>query len=212
MSTVENIKKKLEQDWFDFLKRNSKKLSTNVIDGASPPSVFVGHKGYPKVRVGPMVPPIHGNTSILDNPEGWTGKGLEEIVNYRMNLIRGILRSNVNDLSNKYIESLQEISMSINPVESSVTFDKCPLVTSNIFSPSKDVTIPSMLTAPVTKFLSYQVKADRRIERVYDDNDMKSTDAMFDLYHKGISISQISKLLSKLFLALCRQDHIYIFK
>lgn len=196
MSTVESIKKKLEQDWFDFLKRNSKKLSTNVIDGASPPSVFVGHKGYPKVRVGPMVPPIHGNTSILDNPEGWTGKSLEEIVNYRMNLIRGILRSDVNDLSNKYIESLQEISMSMNPVESSVTFDKYPLISSNIFSPSKDMTIPSMLTVPVTKFLSYQVKADRRIERVYDDSDMKSTDAMLDLYHRGISISQISKLLS----------------
>jgi hypothetical protein len=31
---------------------------------------------------------------------------------------------------------------------------------------------------------------------VYDDSDMKSTDAMLDLYHRGISISQISKLLS----------------
>src|SRR5262249_55667122 len=125
-----------------------------------------------------------------------TGRSLDEIVNYRMNLIRGILRSDVNDLSNKYIESLQEISMSMNPVESSVTFDKNPLVTSNIFASSKDVTIPSMLTAPVTKFLSHQVKADRRIQRVYDDSDMKSTDAMLDLYHRGISISQISKLLS----------------
>lgn len=196
MSTVENIKKKLEQDWFNFLKTNSKKLSTNVINGASPPSVFVGHKGYPKVRVGPLVPPIHGNTSILDNPEGWMGKSLEEIVNYRMNLIRGIVRSDVNNMSSRYIESLQEISLSTLPVESSVTFDKYPLVTANIFSDSKDVTTPSMLTAPVTNFISYQIKADRHIERVYNDGDMKSSEAMIDLYQKGISISQISKILS----------------
>ena len=44
------------------------------INGSSPPSVFVGSYGYPKVGVGPMLPPIHGNTTLLDNPEQWIGK------------------------------------------------------------------------------------------------------------------------------------------
>ena len=39
------------------------------MDGASPPSVFVGRFGYPKVSIGPMIPPFHGDTSLLDTPE-----------------------------------------------------------------------------------------------------------------------------------------------
>ncbi len=31
-----------------------------------------------------MVPPMHGDTSLLDSPEKWKGKSLEEIVNFRL--------------------------------------------------------------------------------------------------------------------------------
>ena len=37
-----------------------------------------------------MVPPIHGDTTILDKPEMWLGKSIEEIVNYRLSLVRGV--------------------------------------------------------------------------------------------------------------------------
>ncbi|TLY10983.1 MAG: hypothetical protein E6K88_02680, partial [Thaumarchaeota archaeon] len=61
-----------------FLKANSAKLSLDAIDGSSPPSVFVGRYGYPKVRIGPMIPPLHGDTTILDRSEMWIGKSIEE--------------------------------------------------------------------------------------------------------------------------------------
>ncbi|MCJ2512669.1 MAG: hypothetical protein LN409_04900, partial [Candidatus Thermoplasmatota archaeon] len=57
------------------------------LDGSSPPSVFVGRLGYPKVYVGPMVPPIHGNTEILDLPEKWLNKSIDDIINYRFQLV-----------------------------------------------------------------------------------------------------------------------------
>jgi len=34
-----------------------------------------------------MLPPMHGDTTLLDNPEQWIGKSLEEIVNFRLNKI-----------------------------------------------------------------------------------------------------------------------------
>lgn len=43
-----------------------------------------------------MVPPVHGDTSLLDTPEKWIGKSLEEIVNFRLNLVRGIQKISVN--------------------------------------------------------------------------------------------------------------------
>jgi hypothetical protein len=81
--TASEIKKQLENNWIHFLNANSAKLSSTSLSGATPPSIFVGRYGYPKVRVEPMVPPIHGDTTILDNPEMWIGKSIEEIVNYR---------------------------------------------------------------------------------------------------------------------------------
>src|SRR6202041_1375820 len=46
---------------------------SDQIAGSSPPGVFVGRWGYPKVSIGPMVPPQYGDTTILDTPEEWLG-------------------------------------------------------------------------------------------------------------------------------------------
>ena len=59
-----------------------------------------------------MVPPFHGDTTILDRPEIWLGKSIEEIVNYRMSLVRGVSDIDIHSTSGKYIESLQELAMS----------------------------------------------------------------------------------------------------
>ena len=87
------------------MNNNSKKFSNKVIDGSSPPSLFVGEYGYPQVRIGPMIPPFHGDTSILDKPELWMGKSFEDIINYRISLLKGTIIQNVNDISGRCIES-----------------------------------------------------------------------------------------------------------
>ena len=57
-----------------------------------------------------MVPPFHGDTTILDKPEMWLGKSLEDIVRYRLSLVRGVSDINVHATSGRYIETLQEFS------------------------------------------------------------------------------------------------------
>lgn len=194
MSTAEILRKKLQKNWFDFLRLNSIMFSSNIISGASPPSLFVGNHGYPKIRVGPLVPPLHGNTAILDSPESWSGKSIDQIVSYRMNLVRGIVTCDANSVSGSYINSLQEIAMSAVPVESTATFFKRPMASQDIFSKSDET--PSMLTAQISNFKTYATKIEPKIEKVYYDTDMPSNEAMMDLYNNGVSISQISKVLS----------------
>ena len=194
MSTAEILRKKLQKNWFDFLRLNSIMFSSNIISGASPPSLFVGNHGYPKIRVGPLVPPLHGNTAILDSPESWSGKSIDQIVSYRMNLVRGIVTCDANSVSGSYINSLQEIAMSAVPVESTATFFKRPMASQDIFSKSDET--PSMLTAQISNFKTYATKIEPKIEKVYYDTDMPSNEAMIDLYNNGVSISQISKVLS----------------
>ena len=69
MSSPAEIKRRLEQNWIQFLTKNSARLSMDTLDGSSPPSVFVGRYGYPKVRIGPMIPPVHGDTTVYDKAE-----------------------------------------------------------------------------------------------------------------------------------------------
>ena len=63
-------------------------LINKDIFGASPSAFFVGDWNYPKVLVGPLVPPVHEGTDIFDLPEGWHGKELDEIIRFRSLLVR----------------------------------------------------------------------------------------------------------------------------
>jgi len=70
--TAADIRKSIESNWKEYLSRYGNLFSSNHIDGSTPPSVFVGAYGYPKVLVEPMLPPDHRYTMILDSPEKWT--------------------------------------------------------------------------------------------------------------------------------------------
>ena len=105
------IRKSIEENWKEYLSRYGNLFSSDSLSGSSPPSVFVGSFNYPKVGVGPMVPPIHGDTSLLDIPEKWIGKSLEEIVNFRLSLVRGIQKVSVMDSETRFIENLQEVAI-----------------------------------------------------------------------------------------------------
>ena len=89
-SNSQEIRRTILSKWHETLSKYGNLFSSDSVSGTSPPSVFVGSHNYPKVFVGPMVPPIHGNTELLDSPEKWKGKTLEEIINFRLNLVRGI--------------------------------------------------------------------------------------------------------------------------
>ena len=198
MSSIDEIKKRLKINWYQFINTNSKKFASNVIDGSSPPSIFVGEFVYPQVRVGPMIPPYHGDTSILDKPELWTGKSLEEIVNYRINLLKGTKAQNVNDISGQYIESLQEMALSKKVVESIVTFEKMPslYVNEKTLTKNESEEVPTIFSAPMSDFKIVPSTADCKIEKKYYDDDLYASDAIIELYNNNIDISQISKVLS----------------
>ena len=198
MSSISEIKKRLNKNWCQFMNNNSKKFSNKVIDGSSPPSLFVGEYGYPQVRIGPMIPPFHGDTSILDKPELWMGKSFEDIINYRISLLKGTIIQNVNDISGRCIESLQEMALSKSVVESTVTFEKIPsqYLDINALSNNESEVTPTVFSAPVTDFKIIPSTADGKVEKKYYDHDSLATDAIIDLYDTNIDISKISKVLS----------------
>jgi DNA repair protein NreA len=198
LSSPDEIKKKLEKNWIRFIKENSAKLSLDTIDGSSPPSVFVGSYGYPKVRIGPMIHPLHGDTTILDRAELWTGKSIEEIANYRLSLVLGTMNVNIHDISSRYLENMQELAMSERPAESEVTFEKKPLANVEM---QKELRLDHEATpfgpaAPLRAFKVSSLSADQRIEAAYYDTDLRAADAMMKLYRQRVEMSIIHRVLS----------------
>ncbi|MEM4297235.1 MAG: Nre family DNA repair protein [Nitrososphaerota archaeon] len=164
------------------------------IEGSTPPAVFVGRVGYPQVYIGPMVPPYHGSTEILDTPEMWLGKPVEEIVDYRYSLIRGKVRAHVNDASfrSRVLDTLQELAMSLRSVESEVELWKKP---KGVLTLSDEVQ-PFGPSAPLKSFKAGSISVDRRIEKAYYDKDLKAVDAVWALYKDGVLITRIQRTFS----------------
>jgi len=166
-------------------------VEKKVIFGSSPPSVFVGRNGYPKVYAGPMLPPLQGDTSYMDTPELWHGKGIDDIVDFRMKLIRGKYRIDVRRVDGKIAEYTQEIAMAKKPVEMEVEFEKKPRGVIALY----DEVQPHGPSAPIKKLWVANPKVDKRIEKVFYD-EMKATEAVLWLYEQGLFVSSIQKAFS----------------
>ncbi|MFY9967629.1 MAG: hypothetical protein WAK50_18005 [Nitrososphaeraceae archaeon] len=195
MPTANEIRKRLEDNWIQFLSTNSAKLASETLSGATPPSVFIGRYGYPKVKVGPMVPPFHGDTTILDKPEMWLGKSLEDIVRYRLSLVRGVSDINVHATSGRYIETLQELAMASKSAESEALFEKKPVAD---IEQEKDLgeSAPFGPVAPLKSFKTASLSIDKRLENVYYDKDLRAAEAIVDLFQQEVEVSRIHRVLS----------------
>ncbi|MDH4215011.1 MAG: hypothetical protein OEV85_13925, partial [Candidatus Thorarchaeota archaeon] len=57
--------------------------------GASPPSIFIGEAGYPRVLAGPLVPPVRVDEApLMERPDLWLNRTIDEILALRFSLVR----------------------------------------------------------------------------------------------------------------------------
>lgn len=163
------------------------------LDGSTPPSVFIGSWNYPKVYAGPMIAPLHGDTAVMDAPESWIPgrKTQEEIIGYRLNLVRGKQIIRVTDLQNRLVGKLQDISLAASSIDSEAQFESIPKGTT--FS---DEHAPFGPSAMIERFDIGNMRWDSELEKVYYDEDLKAAEAVTDLHSKGIPFSSIQKAFS----------------
>ncbi|KJE48730.1 hypothetical protein SE19_03520 [Acidiplasma aeolicum] len=176
---------------------NIKKIynfSGNDISGSSPPSIFVGRYGYPKIGVYPSLPPYTGNTAFLEDESQWLKMNLNDFISSRLSLLRGKIMMDVNSASNPdyTLQDIQLTSLSKNPVNIEMRVSK---------SFNKDIILDENITpmgpsSPVDSISYENYKIDNRIEKVYYDVDLKASDGIIKLYMKGLNINEISRALS----------------
>ncbi len=178
---------------FRVAQRVEQKLNKRHLFGSSPPSLFVGEHGYPKVRIGPLVPPIEGDTSYLDSPLKWEDKRIKDILYYRSLLVMGESKVNVNvRKSGRVLSEIQELAMSVRPVDSEILLKKRPVLK----------VIPSEFAPPLgpkAELLDFELTENPRIPRKTDyvvSDELKAEEAIMRLYNWGFDEYYIVRLLS----------------
>jgi hypothetical protein len=170
------------------------KLAREEVDGSSPPGVFVGHVGYPRVYVGPLIPPEKGDTRFLDTPELWLGKTIQDIIDYRFSLIRGKSLIEVHDAQDpgKYLLDLHDLALSSSSVEVSAKFKRKPRMAVAL----SEETQPFGPSALIQNLEMVPSSGEQKLEAVYYDGDLLAADGMIELYHDGVEVSRIQRTLS----------------
>ncbi|MDI6643051.1 MAG: Nre family DNA repair protein [Candidatus Hodarchaeaceae archaeon] len=176
------------------LARSSLRITSPRIQGSTPPGVFVGRIGYPKVYIGPMVPPFRGDTEILDTPELWLGKGIQDIIDYRFALIRGKARASVYDAQSgsRLLDLLQELALGKRPVDAEAVLTRVPRKVLTLSGETQ----PFGPSAPLRSFTASEVSVDHRIEGAFYDRDLKAADAVVGLYDDGVLVTRIQRAFS----------------
>ncbi|MEM3607270.1 MAG: Nre family DNA repair protein [Candidatus Bathyarchaeia archaeon] len=178
----------------EALIKHLREVKSIRVEGSSPPGIFVGRMGYPKVYAGPMTPPFRGDTSILDAPERWVGKSFQEIIDYRYSLIRGKRLMAVDGAADpdEFLSTLQELSMASGPVDSEALLKRRP---SNIIVLS-EFSQPFGPSAPLKDYRVESIKTDHRIEEAFYDGDLPASKAVISLYREGVPVTSVQRCFS----------------
>jgi hypothetical protein len=164
------------------------------IEGSSPPAVFVGRTGYPRVAIGPLVPPAVGDTSLLDTPESWVGRTVAEIIDFRQQLVRGMHYVKVHDVESrdKLVTKTRELALLARPAVVDAAFRKRPVGRVVL----DDEVQPFGPSAPLATVEVENTPFDPRLERKFYDTDQSARGAVTDLYKDGLLVSQLQRAFS----------------
>lgn len=164
--------------------------------GSSPPSIFVGSWNYPKVFTGILSPTeSFKEASLLDSPETWykLKLNIKEILSLRKQMVYSRFKANVTRHDSKLNEIQKELAQSIRPCEIEIKLKKPPIlnISSNNFSPP----IPNPGQIERAR-LTENPKIPKEIDKVVNDSDIASNQAVEELYYNKIKVTHIQKILS----------------
>ncbi len=176
------------------LRRTVQMIRGEDLEGTSPPGVFVGRFGYPKVNLGPLIPPERGDTSLFDRPESWLGLPVDRIVSFRVSLVRASFRADVRRPweTGKLYEGTLEAAMSSKPVDAEARLSSPPRASLLLDAEVQ----PMGPLAPVEDLRAVPASWDPRLERAYYDTDLRASEAVQELYEGGVDVSKIQRAFS----------------
>ena len=170
-----------------------------VIEGPSPPDVFVGQYGYPRVGVGPLVPPSEavGEAPLLGSVDALVAAPIEDVVAYRSLLFHTRQPSPVRVRRSppRILDLAREVALSVRPVDTEVQLTKAPPATATArldpfaapMGPGVEAERGRVVGRPVVP---------RKVDALVGDTDATATVAARELFGSGVGEDHILRLFS----------------
>ncbi|QIW24161.1 hypothetical protein EWF20_08405 [Sulfolobus sp. S-194] len=175
----------------------SKIKSSDKIQGATPPSIVVGERNYPKVSLVYNVPPsvIGEEARDYENPESWWGKkSLSDILSLRTSMISSLLSGiNVNNPEILYEKEVSITAVAEKPVLSEVYSENKEIIPKLKFDGILLPRGPSLKVKDIK--IDENPKVPKPIEKLITD-DVKAQQAILELYNNKQSVYTIINALS----------------
>jgi len=170
----------------------------NEYFGPSPPSLFVGRFGYPKVYVGPMAALDHEQIQIIDDPDQWrTDMTMADVINFRAKLLRfmGTEPYKVTDVTSppKLLELTQEQVQASSPVDLEIKFAKKPKIDLTFNRNAQPMGARVQIK---TLQLASTPKIEPKVDRVVGDTELIAFSAVNELYKAQTTVTQITRIFS----------------
>jgi hypothetical protein len=180
----------LNQDRLIDVKEKIKKIADKI--DAQTNSVFVGSENYPNINIG-ILNPLK-KSEEFDDPKAWIKKNLniDNIFLLRSQLINTKKQIRALD-KNDFTGKVQELSLSAKPIEVELKLKNKPTFSfrqSSYYTPfgsRADIERAELLESP---------KIQKAVEDAHSDTELKSDDALKELYKKGYDEYFLSKALS----------------
>lgn len=169
--------------------------------GSSPPSLFVGRSGYPRVNVGPMLPPQHLDEAAarnLDAPRRWIDESsVPDVVGLRSALVRTTHSVRVDEAArapDRITRLSQELAVAARPVDTEVHLRRVP---SFSLAHVGSFTMPHGPVVEVERAeLAENVRVENPVERATSDTDLRASDAVVEMFDHGVDPYQMERILS----------------
>ncbi|MCI4346367.1 MAG: Nre family DNA repair protein [Thermoplasmata archaeon] len=179
---------------YDAFAKTLPMTASKELEGTSPPALFIGRFGWPKVSVGPLLAPELGDTRLLDHPEKWVGRPVAEVVAMRTGLIRGTRSARVESASrpDAYLESLQLLSLAAESPEAEANFRRAPRARISL----SDTAPPFGPSAPLESVRLDVRRVDARLEKMSSDLHAPARTGVEELYSRSVPVSRIQRAFS----------------
>jgi hypothetical protein len=173
-------------------------ISGDSVFGASPPALFVGSYGYPRVSAGPLIPPMakENEASFLEDPSAWANMQIEDIISMRSRMVRANTNLHIKDARSKenpLLIKAQELALSRKPVDTEAWFFKVPKQELKF-----DAVLTPMGPSGLVKNFELAENPDvpRKVDYIVYDTDALAKDAITELLKSDVSNEHITRLFS----------------
>lgn len=166
-------------------------VKTGQVASMTPPGIFIGTFGYPKVYVGPLA--IADPNGMYPSGREY-GKGIGEIVRLNRNIYRASQKVEVADTESKFTISVQESSMSLSLVDMELDISR-HLDPKTDIDRSLESPLRSMVELKSMKITS-NPKIPGKVEYFHGDKGLKAEEAVWDLYKSGFAVNYLEGILS----------------